>query len=135
MNYCDSAAERNAGQERAYKMFIWAMVAYGSALPISFGLMKRFRDWPGHLVFLALPLAGVVLILRSMMLYFSAADEMQRRILSEAAAYTLVVTILATVVFGFFEGIAIPVIPWWIRFSFMMAAWGFCVSVAKARYK
>ena len=85
MNFCDSSGERNAGQERAYKMFIWAMVSYGAALPISFGLMKRFRDWPGHLLFLLLPLAGVVLILRSMMLFFSAADEMQRRILSEAA--------------------------------------------------
>ncbi len=131
----DSSEERNAGQERAHKMFIWAMVAYGTALPVSFALIKRFEAWHGRLVFMVLPLAGVVLILRSMMLYFSAADEMQRRILAEASAYTLAVTIFATVVCGFFEGTAIPVIPWWIRFSFMMAIWGFSVSIAKARYK
>lgn len=132
---CDSSGEHNSRQQRAYKMFIWAMVSYGTALPISFGLIKRFHEWPGRLAFLALPLAGVVFILWSMMLYFSAADEMQRRILSEGSAYTLAATIFATVVCGFFEGVAIPVIPWWIRFSFMMAIWGVSVSIAKKRYQ
>jgi hypothetical protein len=110
-------------------------VTYGSALPMAFALIKRFHEWPARSVFMVLPLAGVVLILRSMMLYFSAADEMQRRILAEGSAYTLVATIFATVLCGFFEGSAIPVIPWWIRFSFMMAIWGVSVSVAKARYQ
>ncbi len=111
------------------------MVTYGVALPLAFWFMKHFREWPGRWVFMTLPLAAVVFILWSMMLYFSAADEMQRRILSEGSAYTLAATIFATVVCGFFEGTAIPVIPWWIRFSFMMSIWGFSVSIAKARYK
>ena len=135
MKLCDDTAQMTAGQQRAYKMFIWSMVTYGAALPMSFALIKRFHAWPGRLLFMALPLAGVVFILRSLMLYFSAADEMQRRILAEGSAYTLAATVFATVICGFFEGTAIPVIPWWIRFSFMMAAWGIGVSVAKARYQ
>jgi hypothetical protein len=135
MKTCDDSSEMTVAQHRAYQSFWWAMVAYGATLPVAIALVKRFKDWPGKPAFMVLPLMGVVLILHSMMKYFSAADEMQRRILSEGAAYTLVTTVFFTVVFGFFEGDTIPFIPWWARFSFMMVVWGISVTAAKARYK
>jgi hypothetical protein len=135
MKICDDTAGMNVAQREAYQKFWWAMVAYGAALPIAIALMKRFHAWPSKSLFMALPLAAVVLILRAMMAYFAAADEMQRRILSEGAAYTLVTTVLATIVCGFFEGTAIPFIPWWARFSFMMVTWGIAITAAKARYQ
>jgi hypothetical protein len=135
MKVCDDSAGMNIAQRSAYQKFWWAMVAYGATLPIAFALMKRFHAWPAKPLFLLLPLGSVVLMLRGMMAYFAAADEMQRRILSEGAAYTLVTTVFATVVFGFFEGTAIPFIPWWVRFSFMMVVWGIAITVAKARYE
>lgn len=135
MKLCDDFTEMTLRQRRAYQKFWWALVTYGAVLPVAVALMKRFREWPGKPVFMLLPIVGVVLILRSMMLYFAVADEMQRRILAEGSAYTLATTIFATVVFGFFEGTAIPLIPWWARFSFMMVVWGISVTVAKARYQ
>jgi hypothetical protein len=135
MKICEDSAGMNVAQRGAYQKFWWAMVAYGATLPIAMALMKRFHTWPAKPLFLLLPLGAVVLMLRGMMAYFAAADEMQRRILAEGAAYTLVTTVFATVVFGFFEGTAIPFIPWWARFSFMMGVWGIAVTVAKARYE
>lgn len=135
MRFCNDSMERNAGQQRAYRLFLWAMVTYSVTLCLSLVLLKHFHAWRGRLVFMVLPLVGVIFILRSMMLYFSAADEMQRRILSEASAYTLAATIFLTVVFGFFEGSVVPAIPWWMRFSFMMSIWGFAVSYAQAKYR
>lgn len=116
-------------------MFLWSMVAYGCALPITIALIKHLHAWRWRSLLMFLPLACVVFILRSMMLYFSAADEMQRRILAEGSAYTLAVTVFATIVCGFFEGKEIPLIPWWLRFSFMMAVWGVSVSIARRRYQ
>ena len=135
MKLCDDSAAMNLKQRGAYQKFWWAMVGYGARLPVAVALMKRFHNWPAKPVFLLMPLAAVVLMLRGMMAYFSAADEMQRRILSEGAAYTLATTVFATVAAGFFEGTTIPFIPWWVRFSFMMVVWGIAVSVAKARYE
>jgi hypothetical protein len=135
MKACDESSEMTGAQHRAYQGFWWAMVAYGATLPVAIALVQRFKNWPGKPVFMILPITGVVLILRSLMSYFSAADEMQRRILSEGAAYTLVTTVFFTVICGFFEGDVIPVIPWWARFSFIMVVWGISVTVAKARYK
>jgi hypothetical protein len=132
---CDDSIERNAGQQRAYRLFFWALITYSVALCLSLALLRHYHAWPGRPVFMVLPLIGVILILRSMMLYFSAADEMQRRILSEASAYTLAATIFLTVVFGFFEGTLVPAIPWWLRFTFMMSIWGFAVSFAQAKYR
>jgi hypothetical protein len=125
----------NAGQRRAYRLYQWSMVSYVASLPVAFALTRHFTAWRGKSVFMLLPLAAVALILRAMMAFFSAADEMQRRILAEGSAYALVTNIFLTVVCGFFEGTVIPVIPWWARFVFMMLSWGVAVTVAKARYK
>lgn len=135
MKICDDTAGMNLKQRAAYQKFWWAMVAYGATLPVAIALIKRFHAWPAKPLFLLLPLGAVVLMLRGMMAYFAAADEMQRRILSEGAAYTLVTTVFATVAFGFFEGTTIPYIPWWMRFSFMMVVWGIAITFVKARYE
>ena len=121
--------EMNARQRGAYKLYWFAMLAYGLLLPIAVKLTRFFHDWHWKPLFMLLPLSAVVLILRSMMLYFSAADEMQRRILAEACAYAFVI------VAGFFEGSTIPVIPWYWRFAFMMFVWGIAATVTKQRYK
>jgi hypothetical protein len=128
-------SEMNPRQRGAYKLYWTAIAAYCLLLPAAVKLTKVFHGWRWNALFMLLPLAAVVLILRSMMLYFSAADEMQRRILAEACAYAFVIVVFCTIVAGFFEGSTIPVIPWYWRFAFMMFVWGIAVTVTKRRYK
>lgn len=127
-------AQMNTGQRRAFRLYLIGLGAYFAMLPVAFLLMRDFKHWPGRPVFMVLPLVGIVVVLRAMMLYFSTADEMQRRILSEGCAYAFVVTIFAELVCGFFEG-SIPAIPWAARFVFMMVVWGFSVTIVKKRYQ
>ena len=135
MELLPNCGAMNARQRGAYKLYWSAIAAYCLLLPAAVWLTKHFRDWHWKPLFMMLPLAAVVLILRSMMLYFSAADEMQRRILAEACAYAFVVVVFVTIVAGFFEGSTIPVIPWYWRFAFMMFVWGIAATVTKQRYK
>jgi CHASE2 domain-containing sensor protein len=135
VNLIRDCGEMNQRQRRAHKLYWTGLACYCVLLPVAVGLAKHFHAWRGRPLFMVLPLAAVVLILVSMMSYFSAADEMQRRILAEGCAYAFVVSVFATVALGFFEGDVIPVIPWSYRFVFMMVAWGISVQVAKARYK
>ncbi|HEY3929531.1 MAG TPA: hypothetical protein VGL89_14245 [Candidatus Koribacter sp.] len=125
----------NAAQRRAYRMYLWATVLYLGTLLIAVYLSRHFKAWPGKPLFMLLPLAAVVLMLRGMMLYFTSADEMQRRILSEGSAYAFATIIFASIVYGLFEGSVIPPAPWWAQFTFMMTVWGFAVEITKRRYK
>lgn len=125
----------NTAQRRAYRLYIWATVLYLALLFVAVKLSHHFKAWPYKPVFMVLPLAAVLLLLRAMMLYFSAADEMQRRILSEGCAYAFVTIIFASIVYGLFEGSVIPAAPWWAQFTFMMTVWGFAVEITRRRYK
>jgi len=135
MRWPGDCGQMNVAQRRAYRMYLWGTLIYVFAILIAFYLFKLFHSWPGKPVFMVLPFASVVFMLRAMMLYFSAADEMQRRILSESCAYAFVTTVFASIVCGLFEGTLIPPIPWYYRFSFMMFVWGIAVQLTKRRYK
>lgn len=135
MDVFEKCGEMNERQRGAYKLYWGAIFGYCILLPIAVKLAKHFHDWRWKPLFMVLPLIAVILILRAMMTYFSAADEMQRRILAEGCAYAFAASVFATVALGFFEGDTIPVIPWSFRFVFMMFAWGISVQVAKSRYK
>ncbi len=135
MHWFGRCGNMNAAQRRAYRWYLWGTLLYVGALLLAVELSRHFKSWPAKPVFMVLPLAAVVLMLRSMALYFSAADEMQRRILSEGCAYAFATIIFASIVYGLFEGILIPPVPWWAQFVFMMTVWGFAVEITKRRYK
>jgi len=127
--------ELNPRQRRAYLLYWIALAVYCVLLPVAVLLTKHYHAWRWKPLFMLLPLAAVVLILRGMALYFAAADEMQRRILAESCAYAFAISVFATIAAGFFEGTVIPHIDWSIRFSFMMVVWGIAAMITKKRYQ
>jgi hypothetical protein len=135
MKILGDCGQMNLAQRRAYRLYLWFTVVYCVTLLLGVWLSRHFKTWHWKSLFMVLPIAAVVLLMRAMVLYFSAADEMQRRILSEGCAYAFTATVFASIVCGLFEGDVIPIIPWWARFTFMMTVWAFSVQFAKARYK
>jgi hypothetical protein len=127
--------ELNARQRGAYRLYWIALGLYCVLLPVAVKLTRHYHEWRWKPLFMLLPLAAVVLVLRGMALYFSAADEMQRRILAESCAYAFAISVFATIAVGFFEGTVIPPIDWSVRFSFMMVVWGVAAIITKKRYK
>jgi hypothetical protein len=135
MTLFSDCGQMNVAQRKAHRLYLWATFIYCITLLLAVWLSRHFKSWHWKPLFMVVPIAAVVLLLRAMMLYFSAADEMQRRILSEGCAYAFTATVFASLVCGFFEGDVIPVIPWWARLTFMMTVWALSVQFAKARYK
>ncbi len=127
--------ELNPRQRRAYLLYWIAMGLYCVLLPVAVKLTRQYHEWRWKPLFMLLPLAAVVLILRGMALYFAAADEMQRRILAESCAYAFAISVFSTIAVGFFEGTVLPPIDWSVRFSFMMVVWGVAAMITKRRYK
>jgi hypothetical protein len=87
-----------------------------------------------YLLYLA-PVVPVALILPTIVRYFLATDDYERRVITESLAIAAAITALLAVTYGFLEAAGLPRPSAWITWFVLMGSWAVARFVVARHYQ
>ena len=121
---------------KSYTMRFGAwMLGYTAAVLVSQSLLRAWPETAFRIPLAVSPVVPAFFAALEIMKFMGRMDELQRKIQFEALAFSFLVTGMATLSYGFLEGVGFPRISWTWVFPIMIALWGVGKVIAIRRYQ
>ena len=125
----------DANQKRYLKEFGGSMAAYSAIVPISMWMLRGHEHTLLGYCIALLPIIPSALAMWAFMRMFRGLDELQRRILLEAVAFSFLATCLITLTWAFQQNAGLPRFDVSFVAPLLILLWGLGLCVAKRRYQ
>ena len=112
-----------------------ALLAYTLVLFASIWLLKSNPEAAWRIPVVLAPMIPILLVVASILRFVRRCDELQQRIQLEALAFSFCGTALATMAYGFLQGIGFPMLDWTFVGPLMAALWIIGLVRSNWRYR
>lgn len=119
--------------KRYFNWFIVSIILYAIVLFAILPLLDTFEESPLRYLFASAPIIPTLMALISYLRWIRGADEMMRRMYSEAFAISAIVTGFLTFSYGFLELVGFPKFGTLWFFPTMIMIWGIALAVLNRR--
>ena len=111
-----------------------AMVLYSASVLLSQIVVRSVVGAEARIAVAAAPLVPATLAVWAFLRYYATVDELQQRMIGEAAAFSFLTSGLVTLAYGFLETAGFPRIGLVFVLPLMIALWGIGMGIASRRY-
>lgn len=111
-----------------------SMLAYVIVLPVSVSVIQAYPEASWRFAVALAPVIPLAFALMAFIRFFRNIDELQQRIHLEALAFSVGVTIMVTLSYGFLENVGFPHLSIIFVTPMLIAFWGIGAAIASKRY-
>jgi len=112
-----------------------ALLAYMMFLVGSVTVLRANPDADWRYIVAVVPVLPAALVVFFFVRQLARTDELQKRIQTEAFAFSLGATALLTFTYGFLEGVGLPHLNWTFILPLIAVLWGIGTAIFTFRYR